>query len=145
MRNVNILSDEIALQPSVGMLSLLYWLGASVWFPMMGEGLLNTYINMMGILCWGFEIKRLREFIENYPVIGLSRGFWFLRPKKAGLYDNIFVSLRLNSVIIPGLLLLSFRDAKEKTYSYLIVPSMVGGKERFSCLSRYAKLSPVFQ
>ena len=144
MRNRNLPSGEVALKVSVVVLSVIYFLGISVCLLLLRTNFLNECLSWIGMLFWGMEVKKFREFIERFPVIGCLRGQWFLRPQNAGLTDNIRVSLNFNSVIIPGLLLLSFQDGEKQFYSFFLVPSMVGGVSKFSWLSRYAKLTPVF-
>jgi hypothetical protein len=138
-------SGEVRLKTSLGMLSVLYFSGAALFFSMLNADFFSLCMVWIGVSAWGISVKNFREFIERYPIIGLARGFWFLRPEGEALGEPMLVSLRLNSVIIPGLLLLSFQDEAKKSYSFLVFPAMVGGREKFSWLSRYAKLSPEFQ
>ncbi len=145
MRRNNYPSGEVRLRAPLGLLSMMYFSGASLFLLMLNSDFLSMCAVWVGVGIWGISVKTFQAFIERYPIIGLARGCWFIRSESAVLDDTTLVSLRLNSVIIPGLLLLSFQDEARKSYSFLIVPSMVGGREKFSWLSRYAKLSPEFQ
>jgi hypothetical protein len=142
---VNLPNGQISLKNSYFFLGFVYFLGQSLWFFTLGLGLLDWYLGLVIAILWGFQIRKFRLHFQKYPVIGLRNGQWFLMETSPMPGKEIQVCLDFDSVILPGMLLLSFRDELNRTYRFLITPECVSGRERFSWLSRYAKLSPVFQ
>ncbi len=131
----------------------LYFLGQVPWFFTLGLGLFDWSFGLVMGLLWGIHLQALRVKFQNYKGLALKNGRWILitqlepleplEPGAQAQEHEVFLSL--NSVILPGLLLLNFQDAWNQHYRLLITPGMVSGKEKFSWISRYAKLTPLFQ
>ena len=146
---LNLPSGQISLHCPARLLGTMYLLGQGLWLLTLGLDLWTWYLGLFISIGFGFQIREFRHRIEQYSAIGLHRGSWFIVDQSVNQSVNqsreIQVCLNFDSVILPGMLLLNFKDRLNKRYCFLIVPAMVEGKECFSWLSRYAKLTPVFQ